>query len=441
MKHQMLFIFEGELMKNTNIRHTFFKYVSLNIIGMIGLSCYILADTFFVARGIGANGLTALNLVIPIYSFIHGTGLMLGMGGSIRFTISKSDKVFTQTICYTLLAAFIFVVAGAFFSNDIALLLGSNADTLQNATTYLKIILYFSPMFLLNNVVLCFVRNDGNPRLAMTAMLVGSLSNIVLDYVFIFPFKLGMFGAALATGIAPIVSLIILSSHFIKKNNTFRLIKQKFELKSFTDIARLGISALITELSSGIVIIVFNTIILKLEGNTGVAAYGIIANISLVVVSVFTGIAQGMQPIISLSHREKKSDDINRIMKYGIITAVCFAAVVYILSFVFAQPIVAAFNKDGNAHLTQIAVNGLRIYFTAFAFVGINIVCATYFSSINSPKNAFIISLLRGFAVIVPITFILAAIFGINGVWAAMTVSELAVFLVTAGMMSRAKQA
>ncbi|MEG0753900.1 MAG: MATE family efflux transporter, partial [Angelakisella sp.] len=245
-------------MKHTNIRHTFIKYVSLNIIGMIGLSCYILADTFFVARGIGANGLTALNLAIPIYSFIHGIGLMIGMGGATRFAISKREQVFTQATGYAMLAACLFVAVGLFFSTQLATMLGANADTLQNTSIYLKTILCFAPMFLLNNVLICFVRNDGNPKLSMAAMLIGSLSNIVLDYLFIFPCNMGMFGAAFATGIAPVISLIILSAHFIKKQNTFRLRTQKLQIKALWDITSLGLSALIIELSSGIVMIVFN---------------------------------------------------------------------------------------------------------------------------------------------------------------------------------------
>ncbi len=422
-------------MKESNIKNTFIKYVSLNIIGMIGLSCYILADTFFVAQGIGANGLTALNLAIPVYSFIHGTGLMLGMGGATRFTISKSDKVFTQAVYYVFFAACIFAIAGVFFSSQIAAMLGADIDTLQNASIYLKIILCFSPMFLLNNVVICFVRNDGNPKLSMIAMLLGSLSNIVLDYIFIFPCKTGMFGAAFATGIAPIISLAILSTHFIKKKNTFHFLRQKPQIKGLFDIVRLGISALITEFSSGIVIIVFNSIILNIEGNIGVAAYGIIANIALVIISVFTGIAQGMQPIISLCYREGNKKSIKKVVKYGFITATSVAIIVYAISFIFAEPIVDAFNKDASLQLKNIAINGLRIYFTAFVFVGINILCTTYFSAVDNPKNALIISLLRGFIIIVPAAFILSALFGINGIWISMTVAEFIVLLVAINMM------
>lgn len=422
-----------------NIKSSFLKYVSFNVAGMIGLSCYILADTFFVAQGVGAAGLAALNLAIPIYSFINGIGLMIGMGGATRFAISKSEGVFTQALYFAGFGAIIFLIAGIFFPAPLAHALGAEADTALNTATYLRIILTFAPMFLLNNIVICFVRNDGHPKLSMAAMLAGSFSNIILDYIFIFPCKMGMFGAALATGIAPIVSLGVLSGYFIKRKNTFHLASGRPKVGMQMDIASLGIASLITEFSSGIVIIIFNGAILQLEGTKGVAAYGIIANIALVIIAVFTGISQGMQPIISKCHREKNTDDGKKILKYGIFTAVTTAIVVYVAAVIFRNPIVGAFNRDGDPELAKIAVKGLLIYFTAFTFTGINIICATYFSALDSPKNAFILSLLRGFAVIVPAVFILSALFGINGIWCSVPLTEFAVFLVALKMLAPKK--
>ena len=209
----------------------FTKYAALQVLGMIGLSCYILADTFFVSKGLGSNGLAALNLAIPIYSFIHGSGLMIGMGGGTGFAVQKSrgereeaDRVFSLAFRLAAVLAAVFVLLGAFFSGKIVALLGADQDVYQMSETYTQVILLFAPAFLLNDMFLCFVRNDGSPQLSMAAMLTGSMFNIVLDYIFIFPCGMGIFGAALATGLAPIVSLIVLSPYFIKKKNTFHLV-------------------------------------------------------------------------------------------------------------------------------------------------------------------------------------------------------------------------
>lgn len=426
-------------MKTNNIKGLFIKYVSLNVTGMVGLSCYILADTFFIAQGIGASGLTALNLVLPVYSIINGFGLMLGMGGATRFAISKSAKAFTVSMLLAAFASIVFLGTGMFFAGPIASALGANTETLQLASVYLKTIMLFSPIFILNNIVICFVRNDGSPRLSMLAMLIGSLSNIVLDYIFIFLLKMGMFGAAFATGAAPIISLLILSLHFIMKRHTFYLLKKLPDAKQCADIIRLGLSAFITELSSGIVIVVFNFIILGIAGNVGVAAYGVIANIALIVIAVFTGVAQGIQPIISRFYGENKIENVYKILKYGIITAVSLAVIIYVCAFIFTQPIVSFFNKDNNLQLAQIAISGIRIYFTCFAFAGVNILCAAYFAAVAKAKNAFTVSILRGFGVIVPAAFIFSALMGIDGVWISMTAAEGIVFAITIFMLTRSK--
>lgn len=411
-------------MKHKNIFALFCRYASLNVLGMVGLSCYILADTVFVARGVGADGLTALNLAIPIYSFVHGAGLMVGMGGATRYAISGSRGSFTQGLYYLAGLSVLFVGAGVLLPGQLATLLGGDAVTHGMTSTYLQVILCFAPMFMLNNYIICFVRNDGSPRLAMLGMLIGSLSNVVLDYLFIFPLGMGIFGAALATGVSPVISLLILSSHFLAKHNSFTLCPVGPHIKELWDISTLGVSALITELSSGIVIIVFNSIILRLAGNLGVAAYGVIANISLVILSIFTGVAQGVQPIISKSYGTGNREDVGKLLQYGLLTTITFAVVAYAVSFFFARPIVELFNKEHNPQLTQIAVNGMRIYFSAFVFVGVNILSATYFSAIERSKTAFTLSLLRGFVVVIPAALLLSALFGLNGVWITTTVSE-----------------
>lgn len=411
-------------MKELSMHKLFIKYVALNVLGMLGISCYILADTFFVARGIGADGLTALNLAIPIYSFMSGVGLMIGMGGATRFAISKRGGVFTQAAYYGGILAALFFLAGLFFAGSLATALGADGATHAMTAVYLKVILCFSPMFILNNIVICFVRNDGEPKLAMLAMVLGSLFNIVFDYIFIFWCDMGMFGAALATGISPIISLLVLSRHFFKGSCNFKLTKVRPAGTAFWDMSRLGVSSLVSEVSAGVVMIVFNTIILGLQGNVGVAAYGVLANIALVVVAIFNGIAQGMQPIVSSYYGEGRLPSARKILQYGMLTAAAFALVVYGLFFLLADPVVALFNKDADPQLARLAVDGLRLYFTAFGFAGINVICAAYCSAVDRPKQAFWISMLRGFVLIIPVTFILSKALGITGVWLAMTVAE-----------------
>ena len=413
------------------IGNLFLKYVSANVLGMIGYSCYILADTFFIARGIGAAALAALNLVLPAYSLMNGTGLMIGMGAASRYTISSTKPegtlhrtIFTQALYLAAFAAVIFSSGGIFLPDRIAAVLGANADTIGYATDYIRILLIFSPLFLGNNLLLSFVRNDGAPRLSMTGMIVGSLTNIVLDYVFIYPLGMGMTGAALATATAPVISMLIMSVHFIKKRNHFRPVLTRLSLVRWGDICTLGVSSLVTELSSGVVIIVFNYLILGLNGNTGVAAYGILANIALVLVSIYTGIGQGVQPIVSRYAGKDGEEQRRSLRRYALITSLSFALLSYLLIAVFAVPLAELFNREHDPILTDIASNGMRIYFVSLFFSGINIVAAAFLSSADRPKQAFVISILRGFVLIIPVAWILSVLFGLTGIWMAVPVTE-----------------
>lgn len=424
-------------MKQETIFKSFMKYVPLNILGMIGLSCYILADTFFVSKGLGTNGLASLNLAISIYSFINGSGLMIGIGAATKYSILKAqnkhmdaDNVFTTSIKLGTILGALFMLIGIFFSSPLSMLLGANTDTFSMANTYLKTILFFAPFFILNNVLLSFVRNDGNPKLSMSAMLLGSFSNIILDYIFIFPLQWGMFGAAFATGLAPIISIGLLSLHFINMKNNFHFKKCKIMSRLIINICELGISSLITEISSGIVLIIFNIVILRLKGNIGIAAYGIVANLSLVAMSIFTGISQGIQPLISNYYGVKNYHDLKKTFYYSIVLSLVISVSLYLITFISSDWLISLFNNEKNLTLAILAKQGLHIYFIGFFFAGINIITASFFSSVENPKKGLIISILRGFVAIVPVVLILSKLLEIYGVWCAFPCSETITFIV-----------
>lgn len=411
---------------------TFIKYVSLNVLGMIGLSCYILADTFYVAKGLGSTGLTALNLSISIYSFIHGVGLMIGIGGATRFAVLKSQgkrkegtTVFSNAIVLGFIIGITFLTLGIFFSKHLSQLLGADKVTLPLAHIYLRTLLMGAPFFICNNILIAFVRNDGEPRLSMIAMLIGSFSNIILDYIFIFPLNMGMFGAAFATVLAPIISISILSLHFIYKKNNFRINSIKLRLNYVKDILSLGVSSLITEVSSGIVLITFNLVILSLAGNIGVAAYGIVANISLVAISIFVGIAQGVQPIISDNFGKSNFVATKKLLHYALLLSLLFSVLLYMIILLFSHAIITVFNAEQNNTLAELANTGLYLYFIGFFFAGINIILSYFYSSILKPNIAFAVSILRGFAALIPSVFLLSQFWGLNGVWISFPVAEL----------------
>ena len=200
------------------------SYVLRSVLSTLGLSVYILADTLFIAKGVGNLGLTALNIALPLFNLLNSLGLLLGMGGATLFSLrGAKDNYFSQLLLVALSVGVLFTLSGIFFVEPIAQGLGASAATLNLTVLYLRFILIMAPFFILNNLVLAFVRNDGNPQLAMMAMLSSSLFNIIFDYLFVFPINMGMAGAALATVLSPVVSLAILSLHRKKPQRKLQL--------------------------------------------------------------------------------------------------------------------------------------------------------------------------------------------------------------------------
>lgn len=413
----------------------FSRYISLNILGMLGLSFYILADTYFISKALGAVGIASLNLSIPIYSFIHGVGLMVGMGAATRFSILKSQHkkdsinkiniVFSNAMKIGLLMGILFLLIGLFGAKHLANVLGADSLTLAFTQTYLRIILSFSPFFIINNILLAYVRNDNHPKLAMRAMLIGSFSNIILDYIFIFPFNMGMLGAALATALAPIISVLVLLSHFIYRKNTFKYISSKLSINIVRDIFSLGLSSFIIEISSAVVLITLNIVILRIEGNIGLAAYGIVANLALVVIAIFTGLAQGTQPLISKYFGQGNRQMVRAVRKYALVTALFIAATIYFFTYVYSNTIIQIFNSENNLAVSAIASIGLKIYFLGFFFSGLNIVATMVLSATASIKHALFLSISRGFLIMIPTIFIFSYFWDMKGVWWAFVITEL----------------
>ncbi len=414
----------------------FFKYVFQNICGMIGISAYILADTFFIARAEGANGLTALNLVLPIYSIIFAIGSMIGVGSATKFKIHRArgekvaDMYFTNALLFCLLFGVLFVSLGISIPHKIVAILGGDATISALGTPYTRIFMIFSPFFMWNYVFTTFVRNDGSPTISMAATLLSSLFNIVMDYVLMFPCGLGMTGAALATAFSPIVGILICCLHFFTKQNSIRLILIKPSLQKLISSCQLGIAAFVGEISGGVITVAFNFIILALAGNDGVAAYGIVANTAIVATAIFNGIAQGSQPLFSDYYGKNDQHAIRKTSILSAVSALVLASLIIIFVCLFAPAIVDIFNSEQNAQLALYAVPGIRLYFIGFLFAGFNIVCTGYFSATAQALAAGITSLLRGFIAIIGCAFLLSFLFGMNGVWCAFAVAEFITALV-----------
>ena len=412
-----------------SIRHKFAAYVSKDIFGMIGISAYVLADTFFIALAEGADGIAALNLVLPVYGLIYAVGAMIGAGAATRFAIDRvtrkeSEGYLSEAVEWILIASVPFILIGAFLPERLLILLGATGNVIAAGTDYSRIFLLFTPLFMLNYAATSFTRNDADPTLSMAATIASSLFNIAGDYVLMFPLHLGMSGAALATALSPLLSISICMAHLKKPGNTLVLQKCALSVRRLLSFCRIGVCAFVAEISGGFTTLIFNFLILGIAGNTGVAAYGVVANTAIVANSIFNGISQGAQPLLSDSCARGQYKETGRILRMAVLTALFFAVVISVFMLADAPAVSGVFNTEGDSALSAIAVPGLRIYFAGYVFAGFNIVCMGYFAATDRGREAFITSILRGFVIISLMAYTLSKVLGMNGIWLSFPVAE-----------------
>lgn len=414
-------------------------YMFWNVAGMLGLSGNILADTFFVSDRLGADGLAALNLAVSIFGLINGIGMMFGIGGATRYAVRRGRKedeeagrAFTAAVCLGAAAGGILAAAGSRWIWQLARFLGAEGEILPACVSYLEIILLFAPMFICNHVLTAFVRSGGRPGLAMAGMLAGSLSNIFLDYLFMYPFQWGIRGAAFATALAPVIgagfsaACLALNRHRFGlagcwKPGHFRL---RLLLSEGFDLIRLGGAAFVNESSASAVMVLFNLLVLRHGGNTGVAAYGIVANLALVAMAVFTGISQGCQPLISRAYGEGNGREADGIYRKAGRTAAFIGTAAAVSAWIFAPQLAAMFCRAEERALQAMAENGLRLYFTGFLFVGGNLMTAAFLGAVERAGTAFRLSLYRGILGTAAAALLFSQVLGLAGVWLAFPAAE-----------------
>lgn len=412
----------------------FIKYVMQSITGMLGISIYILADTFFISKNSGSDGLTVLNLVLPIYGLIYAIGSMIGIGSATRYAIRKAqgekdiDFYFIHSLLWCATISIPFILLGIFAPKQVLALMGADQNIAELGMHYLRIVLIGTPFFMMNFTFTAFARNDNAPTTAMLGSLLGSMFNIIFDYIFMFPMHLGLAGAALATAASPVITMMTCCTHFFGKHNGIGF-KWKFpSVRCLLSCCQLGVSAFVGEISSAVTTIIFNMLILNIAGNIGIAAYGVIANISLVAMSIFNGISQGTQPLISRTYGSGEKRNVKILLKSGLVVTLAVQVIIIAGTWRFTDLLIGIFNSEGNKELLNYAHNGMRLYFLGYLFAGINIMLAGYFSATDRTMQAFVASISRGLLAITGCAILMSSVWGMNGVWLSFLASEVITF-------------
>ena len=409
------------------------------IIGMLVNAIYNIVDRMFIGNApeLGAIGLAGISICYPVTLVLMAISLMIGMGGATRFSIAlgqgkkeEAGKYMGNGLTLTIILGLVFMILGNVFLAPMLRLLGASKTVLPYAENYLSIILYGAVFQCIAMAGNNFSRAQGNPKNAMISQLIGAGFNILFDYIFMFPLNLGFLGAALATALSPVVTMLICSTHYLGKNNHVEFHWRKPSLRRIIGCCQLGVSAFFAEISSAVITIIFNMLILRIAGNIGIAAYGVVANISLVAMAILNGLAQGAQPLISQSYGKGEHDLVRKFLNWSLAAALLIELVIVVLIYGFTDTFISIFNSEHNLQLLAYAHTGLRLYFLGFLVAGINIVLVAYFSAIDRARPAVLGSVMRGIIAIAFCAILFSQILGLNGIWLSFLGSEIITFFV-----------
>lgn len=415
--------------KTLPIGKLFAKQFFPTMLGMVSTALLTVVDGIFVGRGLGSDALAAVNIAAPLFMIMAGIGLMFGMGGSILVSLNLSrgkNKVaninVTQSTVTLFIVTFVVALLVVLFPTQTATLFGANDFLKEMAGEYLFWFAISLPITVLSVALPFFVRQT-NPNFAMWAMLTSTAINIVLDYVFIFVFEWGLFGAAIATDIGGTASALLLFAYLLNPKVAIKFAKLKISrnsivltLRNAWYMIKLGISTCLSEATLAVMAITGNYVFMDYLGADGVAAYSIICYLFPVIFMVFNAMIQSAQPIISYNYGCEQIERSKRVTQLSLVYALVFGVLITLLFSCFSGTIISMFLSDQTSNAYQYAMSGLPLFALDYVFFGINVIAIGYYSSIERVKRAMALTILRG---ILPVIFFftLPKLLGVSGIW------------------------
>lgn len=415
----------------------FLGYAIPSALAMFVSSLYTIIDGIFVGRGVGDMALAAVTIVMPLTIMLFGIGTMFAVGGgtlvSKNFGAGKDEEgvvVFRQVFKFLLILSIIISLFFSVFSNQVVVALGATDNIKPLAGEYLRYYAAFCIPNLVGIALNSFIRNDGRPKLAMVSTMSGAIANIILDYVFIFPLGMGIKGAAIATGLGQIVTVLIVLPHFIFKRGKLTFGNASLNMKVIKAFTNVGIPSFLAEAAFSVIIYVQNIALVNFIGEVGLSAFSVINYITTNIYMVLLGVTFGAQPLISYDFGAKNSKNMIDVYKISNITSLIINIVFTGICFVFGRELIGIFTSD--LEIINIAYNGLNLTNLGFFAVGMNLTTTVYYQAIEVPKYSNLLCILRSVVFLPVSVFILGKIFGINGIWLSLLASELLSMIVCA---------
>ncbi|WP_341533770.1 HP1184 family multidrug efflux MATE transporter [Helicobacter pylori] len=429
-------------MHKDSIRKLFFYYFIPLAFSMISLSTYSMIDGMFVGKKLGKEAIAAVNIAWPIFPGLIAYELLFGFGAAsiVGYFLGQNKThrarlVFSSVFYFVAISAFVLSMALLPFSETIACLLGSNDALLSMSKRYIEIILMGAVFMVLHPLADVFVVNDKRPILAMVAMLIGSLANIFFNYLFIFVLEVGVQGSAMATVIGHAIGVLVLMQHFWFKKGQLYFIK-RFSLSSVISSAKSGVPQSTAEFSASIMILLFNTAIMHTAGERFVSMYGIVMYNAIIFFTTLFAISQGIQPIASFSYGARNLERVKEVFVFGLKVAFCIGIVFYGAYYFLDEFLIKLYLQPSEQDplFMQETKRAMNIYYVGYVFLGMNLLCAVFFQSIQRTKSSFIITLSHTLGFIVILLPILSHFYGINGVWVTYPIAQFLAFLVALGV-------
>lgn len=417
-------------LRKDDVGKLFYKFLIPAVSGAIAVAAYSIVDTIAIGQGVGANGAAANAVVLPIFSMASFIALVFGIGGCVLRSQARGEgneekgnayfTAATVSVSPVMLLVWIF---GMIYQEEFYRLCGADDTIMPYAKAYGSWIFAFHPTFILTTFLSGFIRADGSPKFVMHVTLIGGILNIIGDYVFVFPMKMGMTGAALATVLGSTVQVILLIGYILLKKTSLKFVKPHQWLPAVKKVCTVGFGAGVGSLAVIVVTFITNNQIMKYSGTAALAIYGMLGTVTALLISVYSGVGQAAQPIISENYGAGNLKRCRDTGKLGMTTAILLGLLFSGVCVAFPVQITAMFMQL-TPEITKLAPYIVRIYAASFFPLAINIFAIYYLQAVVCPKLATLISLLRGIVLNSIFLFVFPLIWGANGIWWAILSAE-----------------
>ena len=415
-----------------SIKPLYRKYLTAAFGSALISSIYGIVDMAMVGQYQGPDGTAALAVVAPVWNIIYSLGLLMGIGGSVIFSTKRGsgerdgseNRYFTAALIGSLVLAALAWLGLLCFERPLLTFFGADEKLLLLAQRYMTPVKAVFPLFLFNQMLAAFLRNDGAPGLATVSVLSGGIFNVFGDWFFVFPCDMGVYGAGLATAIGAAISFLVMLTHFLSRKNTLRLVRPAGLARKLRMIAVTGFSSFFIDVAMGILTVLFNRKIMKYLGASAMAVYGPIINVSTFVQCCAYSVGQASQPIISTNYGAGRASRIRETLRCALRTTAFFGIFWTALSLACPNLYIRIFMSPTEGILNM-APAIIRTYAVSFLLLPFNIFSTYYFQAILQPRAAFIVSVARGLVISGMLILTLPLAAGADSLWLAMPVTEL----------------